>query len=117
MKKHKWQLALAGAAVGLVNGFMGGGGGVFAVIALAACGLAQKNAHATAILVILPITVASAVIYVLQGSVDWQNTLFAAMGVVFGGIVGAILLKKIKDDRLRPLFGAILLLAGVRMLF
>ena len=54
MDKNKWKLLLTGGAVGLVNGFLGGGGGVFAVVAMTMfLGLPQKNAHATALLVIM----------------------------------------------------------------
>ena len=42
--KNKWWLALAGAAAGFVNGFLGGGGGVVVVMSLLAlAGFKQKN--------------------------------------------------------------------------
>lgn len=118
MRKNWWQLAAVGSLVGLVNGFMGGGGGIFVVLALTMyLGLNQKNAHATAILIILPVSVASAVIYMVNGNVDWLNTLFATAGVVGGGLLGAWLLKKIDDKWLKFIFSFILILAGVRMFF
>jgi len=118
MKKNKLKLIAVGGAVGLVNGFLGGGGGVFVVVALTLClGFAQKNAHATAILIILPISICSAIIYIANGFVDWKMTLFAATGVVIGGVVGAFLLKKAKNNWLRLAFAFVLMLAGVRMFF
>ena len=117
MHKNWWQLAIVGSLVGLVNGFMGGGGGIFVVVALTMyLGLRQKNAHATAILIILPVSIASAIIYIINGNVDWLATLYTTIGVVGGGIFGAWLLKKIDDKWLKFIFSFILLFAGVRML-
>ena len=118
MQKNKLKLVGVGSLVGLINGFLGGGGGVFAVVALTAfLGFAQKNAHATAILIILPISICSAIVYSASGLVDWQMTLFAAIGVVGGGIAGAFLLKKSKNKWLKLVFSFVLILAGIRMFF
>ncbi len=117
MHKNWWQLVIVGSLVGLVNGFMGGGGGIFVVVALTMyLGLQQKNAHATAILIILPVSIASAIIYIINGNVDWLATLFSTVGVVGGGVLGAWLLKRIDDKWLKFIFSFILLFAGVRMM-
>ena len=79
-------IVLSGCGIGFINGFLGGGGGVLVVaVFLALYALPQKNAHATALLVILPISLISALVYLLNGSVDWEYTLFATIGVVAGG--------------------------------
>ena len=58
-------LVLAGAGIGFINGFLGGGGGILVVCALLAIlKMPQKEAHATAILVILPITLVSALVMI-----------------------------------------------------
>lgn len=118
MDKNKVKLIATGSAVGLMNGFMGGGGGIFVVLALTLIvGMQQKHAQATAILIILPVSIASATIYIIGGNVNWLMTLFATIGVVAGGIVGAFVLKKVDDKWLKLVFSFILLLAGVRMFF
>ena len=118
MDKNKVKLIATGSAVGLMNGFMGGGGGIFVVLALTLIvGMQQKHAHATAILIILPVSIASATIYIIGGNINWLMTLFATIGVVAGGIVGAFVLKKVDDKWLKLVFSFILLLAGVRMFF
>lgn len=118
MNKNKVKLIATGSAVGLMNGFMGGGGGIFVVFALTfVVGMKQKHAQATAILIILPVSIASATIYIIGGNVNWLMTLFATIGVVAGGIVGAFVLKKVDDKWLKLVFSFILLLAGVRMFF
>ena len=118
MTKNNLKLVAMGSVVGLINGFMGGGGGIFVVIALTMMiGLAQKNAHATAILIILPVSIASVIIYIIGGNVDWIVTLYATVGVVFGGIFGAFLLKKSDDKWLKFIFSFILIFSGIRMFF
>ena len=52
---------LAGLLAGLCCGLFGSGGGAVAVVALERmCGFASKDAHATAISIMLPLTFASA---------------------------------------------------------
>ncbi|MCL2375394.1 MAG: TSUP family transporter, partial [Firmicutes bacterium] len=90
-KKAKPFLAVGGGTlVGFINGFFGGGGGMLAVPLLDKVLKEEtKKAHATAILVILPITIASAVFYVLNGYFELKPTIFSSIGVIAGGIGGA----------------------------
>ncbi|HPG92386.1 MAG TPA: sulfite exporter TauE/SafE family protein [Clostridia bacterium] len=111
-------IALVGAGIGFLNGFLGGGGGILVVCALVAIlKLPQKEAHATAILVILPITIISAVVYVFNQRVDWLCTVFATIGVIAGGLCGAVLLKKLDPKAVQIVFCSILVIAGIRMFF
>ena len=116
--KNKWTLVIFSAVAGFINGFLGGGGGVLIVtLLLAVVKLHQKNAQATALLVILPLTVVSAVVYLINGNVDWTPTLWATLGVVGGGIVGALLLSKIKGNVAKIIFALVLVAGGIKMLF
>ncbi|MCH5152027.1 MAG: TSUP family transporter [Clostridiales bacterium] len=116
--KNKWLLLIFSALAGFVNGFLGGGGGVLIVtLLLAVVKLHQKHAQATALLVILPLTVVSAVVYLVRGNVDWEPTLWATLGVVVGGVVGALLLSKIKGNVAKIIFALVLVAGGVKMLF
>lgn len=115
-KKTDLLLVISGVFIGFINGFLGGGGGTLVVIVLLALlQLSQKQAHATAILVILPVSVLSAVVYFFNGSVDWLPTLYATIGVVGGGICGALLLNKLKGNVIKIIFAIIMLIAAVRM--
>ena len=115
--KSKVILLSVGALCGFVNGFLGGGGGVLVMtLLLSVLKLHQKNAQATALLVILPLTVISAVVYLWQGAVEWQPTLCSTAGVVAGGIVGALLLSKLKGTTAKVIFALVLVLGGVKML-
>lgn len=108
---------LAGLLAGLCNGLFGSGGGAVAVVALERmCGFASKDAHATAISIMLPLTFASAAVYCAGGGVDWHTLLFAAPGAILGSIAGAKLTGRIKSAALDKLFAAVMFCAGVWML-
>ena len=108
---------LAGLLAGLCCGLFGSGGGAVAVVALELmCGFASKDAHATAISIMLPLTFASAAVYCAGGGVDWHTLLFAAPGAILGSIAGAKLTGRIKSAALDKLFAALMFCAGVWML-
>ena len=71
MKKiKKWQILVFGALIGLINGFFGGGGGMVVVPLLNKMfGLEQKKAQATALFVILPISLVSTIVYLTHKSI------------------------------------------------
>lgn len=117
-RKRKVLLVLSGALVGLVNGFLGAGGGMLAVPVLTfVAGLSDKKAHATAIALILPLCAVSALVYALNGAGEYMGDLPAVAGVFVGGIAGALLLKKASPDLLRELFYGVMMFAGIKMIF
>jgi len=107
----------AGILIGSVNGFFGGGGGMICVPLLLTLGLSSKKAHATAILTMLPISIASSVVYYSYGAVDWSIFLFLCIGSVLGGIVGAFVLKKLSNEALSFIFSILMIGVGIRMCF
>ena len=109
---------VASLFMGFVNGFWGGGGGMLCVPLLEkGLKLETKKAHATAIPIILPITIASASVYVYNGYFDLQKTIFVSIGVIVGGFLGSILLKKLPSFIVQLLFSAIMIFAGIKMVF
>lgn len=76
-----------------------------------------KKAHATAIPIILPITIASATVYVSNGYFDLSKTLFVSVGVIAGGVLGSLLLKKLPPFIVQILFSIIMIFAGIKMAF
>ncbi|MGN1222082.1 MAG: TSUP family transporter [Christensenellales bacterium] len=110
--------SVGGLFVGFLSGFFGGGGGMIVVpLLIFALGLPEKNAHATAILTILPISIASSVVYIASGSVNYLQLLYATIGFVIGGALGALLLKKLNNTALRIIFSLIMIAAGIKMIF
>lgn len=116
--KNKLFLILAGVFTGFCNGFFGGGGGMVVVpILTLLLKLEQKKAHATAIAIILPITIISAVVTILQKNFDFKVGIFTGIGVFLGGIIGALLLKIIDNKKLVKIFSIVMIIAGIKMLF
>ena len=114
--KSKIKLIVSGLAIGVVNGFFGGGGGMVCVPILEnSLKLESKKSHATALAVMFPLSLASAVIYLIRVQVDWQTLGFVTLGFIVGGIVGAYLLKKLNNIVVRAIFVIVVFVAGVKM--
>lgn len=106
-----------GFLIGAINGFFGGGGGMICVPLLLMLGQKSQKAHATAILTMLPISIASSIVYYSNMSFDWLNYLFIVLGSVAGGGLGAVLLKKIPNWVLLFVFPLVMIIVGVKMFF
>ena len=116
-KRHIVYGLIGGIFVGLLSGFFGGGGGMIVVPLLVyALGLEEKQAHATAIFTILPICITSSVVYIANGSVDYAKLGFASIGFVLGGVLGALLLKKMGNIYIRIIFSLIMIAAGIKII-
>ena len=115
--KKKTILMLAGAVIGLLNGFFGGGGGMVCVPILQKVLLLDaKRSHATAIAVIFPLSLISAFIYVINGHIKSFPLLTIGLGVVLGGIVGAFALKFLPPKIIRIIFAVIMFVGGIRLI-
>ena len=116
-RKKNVQRILCGCLVGLANSLFGGGGGMLAGPLLQKTGLSEKEAHATAILLILPISLLSFFFYVFQGLYDFSVLIPTALGVTSGGILGAKLLGKLPTKTVNLLFCFLQALAGIFLVF
>ena len=105
-----------GVVIGLVNGLLGAGGGMIAVPLIKKVGVEQKEAHATSIGVIVPLSAISAAAYLWRGNVNFSDALPYLLPGVLGAIAGAALMKKIPDKWLRRIFGGFMIWAGIRLL-
>lgn len=115
---RKILLVIIGLIIGGINGLFGAGGGMLAVPALTfALGLQQKRAHATAIALILPLCAVSSVAYLVNMTFDFSVIIPTAIGVTIGGVIGASLLKKLSNDFITFVFYALMLFAGLKMVF
>lgn len=117
-KKSKVFYVLGGLIVGILSGFFGGGGGMLAVPLLIWAGkLDEKEAHATAIAVILPLTVVSGAVYVFSGNYDLSLGLPIGLGFIGGGILGSLLLKKLSSKALCIIFSLVMIAGGIKSLW
>lgn len=116
--KKNFILSICGALIGFVNGFFGGGGGMICVPLLEkVLHLKSKYSHATAIAIILPISIVSACIYMLSGNIKTTPFAVVSLGVVTGGIFGSFLLKILPTKILKIVFSLVMLAGGIRLLF
>ncbi len=109
---------IMGIVAGLVNGVFGGGGGMIVVpLLIHVLSMPEQNAHATALLIILPLSIVSGLFYAVFGAFNLNVGIPVLLGVTIGGIVGAILLKKISSKWLVVIFSLVMMFAGAKMLF
>ncbi|MDF2566737.1 MAG: hypothetical protein K0R90_193 [Oscillospiraceae bacterium] len=113
----KWYYYILGLVAGVLNGLFGSGGGVVVVPMLEKAEFEQKKAHATSIAIILFLSIISTVLYLINKNFDFTKALIYLPGGFVGAAVGAIALKKISNDLLRRIFGAIIVISAIRMLF
>lgn len=116
--KKKYKLGLLGLVMGVINGFLGSGGGIVAVHYLEKNGFKQDEAHATSLFIMLPMCIISGGSYLLFGNAKFSNDVFMLIiGGAAGGILGALILGKLKVKCLDIVFTLFILVSGVRMLF
>ena len=109
-------ILIIGFITGVVNGLFGSGGGTIVVPAMIfIIGLDDHKAHATAISIILPLTIISTFIYFKHGILDLEPALLVTIGGVVGSFLGSKLLNKIPGHVLRKIFGIFMLAAAIRM--
>lgn len=73
-------------------------------------------AHATAILVILPVCLASAAVYLFNGWFDAELFIAVSIGMLAGGAAGAKVLGSISPAAATIAFAAVMFAAGIRMI-
>jgi uncharacterized membrane protein YfcA len=115
-KKFFWiKIAGLGLLAGVVNGFLGSAGGILIVPGFIFLGMEQKNAHATSLLAIAPISLVSVFVYNSGGYVRWEDMTPLVLGAVAGGVAGAFFLNRINTKVLEWIFTGIILFSGFRM--
>lgn len=116
-KKSVWLYVLLGAAAGFCNGLFGGGGGMIIVPMLVYLMKTEpRRAHATAIFLILPMSVVSGLFYASFKAFEIKIGVPCLIGVVLGGAAGALLLSKISSKWIMIIFALVMAAAGVKLL-
>ena len=107
--------AAGGLAAGFVNGLLGAGGGMLLLPTLSP-DMERQQAHATSLLAMLSLSAVSAFLYAVDGRFDWQMLWRFLPGEIAGGVLGAFALTKVPPLLLRRAFGAVAVLAGLRLM-
>ena len=107
---------IKGSIIGLLNGFFGSGGGVIAVPVLEK-DCSPNEAHATSVALIFMLSMVTALFYGFSGNLDFKTAWEFIPWGILGAVSGAFFLKNIKAQWLKRLFGAVIIIAAVRMLF
>ena len=109
-------IAFCGTVVGFINGFFGGGGGLICILVLEKIlKLDNKQAHATTLCVILPLSIVSSIIYITNNNLNFIEQILISVGSILGGVLGAVFFKKMSSKLVRSIFAIIMLAAGIKM--
>lgn len=109
--------AVIGSLAGIANGFFGAGGGMFLVpLFLNWVKMKDKIAFATSVSVILPLSIASSIVYYFRGSLDFSLASPYLIGGFFGGILSGFVFKDLSVTPLKRVLGIMIIYGGVRSL-
>lgn len=113
--KQGWKYGITGALAGAANGFFGAGGGLFLVPLLVSWGkMEERQAFATSVAVIFPLSAVSAAVYWLRGGFDIATAWPYLLGGAAGGVIAGHLFRKMNMLWLRRAFGLLILYGGIR---
>ena len=114
------KLSLAGLLAGTVNGLLGAGGGIIIIYALNKIigekELDKNGAFATALCIMLPISVLSVLIYSSRGHISMEGFGVFLLPAVIGGALGGVLLGKLNTAFLKKLFAGLVIISGILLL-
>lgn len=110
---------LLGLIAGSISGMTGTGGGVIILPALIFfLGFSQHQAQGTTLaLLVPPIDFLAAWSYYRQGYVDLKVAALICLGFVFGSLLGAKIGTGLSDVILARIFGVLLLLSAIKIIF
>jgi uncharacterized membrane protein YfcA len=111
------RIALLGAAVGMISGLVGAGGGFLLVPALALLGgLPMPVAVGTSLVVIAMQSFAGFAGHLASEQIDWRLAAFVTAAAVIGAMIGGRLIAFVNPATLRQLFGWFVLLMASMIL-
>lgn len=107
-----------GAIAGLVAALCGVGGGVIMVpFFVAMLGMDQKHAVATSLMAIIGTALVSSIQNSRNGIGDWRIAAWTMVGSMLTAWFAADALKKFSSQRLTQIFGIVVIVMGVHMLW
>jgi len=114
-RHFKIKCAVTGVLAGAANGLFGAGGGMFVVPLFSHWAkIDTQKTCASSVAVILPVCVASAIVYISRGGVDFGVAAPYLIGGVAGGLISGRLFKKVPPKALKIAFALLLIAGGLR---
>ncbi len=112
-------LIVIGLLAGILSGIMGVGGGVVMIpLMILLLGFNQHQAQGTSLAVLaVPVTFLAAYNYYNAGFVNWKYAALIAVFFVIGGFAGSKLAVNLDQKTLKRIFGGILLIISIKMLW
>ena len=108
---------IIGIITGFANGLFGSGGGTIVVPCMEKfLDVNTHKAHATAIAIILPLSIISIFVYMKNIDIQWKEAALVSLGGLAGGYAGAKFLGKTSGKWLHRIFGICMLAAAVRLI-
>lgn len=116
MKKWNLRKVLGGIFIGVANGLFGAGGGILAVPILRSQGMDDRSAHASSVAVILPVSLFTLTLYLLDGRLNFSEGLPYIIPGIIGGFIGTKMLARVSGVWLHRAFGLLIIFAGMRFI-
>ncbi len=112
-------LIFIGIAAGIFSGLIGVGGGLIMIpLFLMLLGLTQYQAQGLSLAVMLPpVTLLAALNYHKAGAIDWKMALIVSSFFIIGGYFGSKIALKIDQQTLKRVFGVVILIVSLKMIF
>ena len=112
-------LIIVGILSGLLAGIFGVGGAIIVIPALVfILGFSQHDAQGTSLAFMLPpVGILATWNYWKEGHVNWKIALILSLTFVVGSWLGSQFSINISDKLLRRLFGVLMILVAIKMIF
>lgn len=109
---------LIGLIAGLASGYVGVGGGFIMVpLFISLLGIMMRQASGTSLVAVTILAIPGVVEQGLLGHIDYIAGIAMAVGSIPGAVIGASLIRKVPERKLRFVFGSFLLISAVVLLF
>ena len=112
-------LLSVGLLAGYLSGLVGIGGGIVIVPVLVyALQFSQQQAQGTTLFMFMfPIGILGVMQYHKAGNVEWKSAAIIALPFLLGSLLGSKTALAVDQNLLKKIFGTIIILLGVKMLF